>query len=58
MGATDDAMTDTSRDTPNVMIFPPLIPLSVLVVGAVLNLFVPLGLLARVLFLDESWSVP
>jgi len=43
-------MTDTSSDTPNVMIFPPLIPLSVLVVGAVLNFFMPLGLLAHVLF--------
>ena len=32
------------------MIFPPLIPLSVLVVGFVLNFFLPLGLLAHVLF--------
>jgi hypothetical protein len=31
--ATNDAMTDTSRDTPDVIIFPPLIPLLVLVVG-------------------------
>jgi protein-S-isoprenylcysteine O-methyltransferase Ste14 len=46
-------MTDTSRDTPNVMIFPPLIPLSVLVVGFVLNSFMPLGLLAHVLFLGR-----
>ena len=46
-------MTDTSRDTPNVMIFPPLIPLSVLVVGFVLNFFMPLGLLAHVLFLGR-----
>jgi protein-S-isoprenylcysteine O-methyltransferase Ste14 len=44
-------MTDTSRDTPNVVIFPPLIPLSVLVVGVVLNFLMPLGLLAHVLFL-------
>jgi len=35
-------MTNTSRDTPNVMIFPPLIPLSVLVVGVVLNFSMPL----------------
>ena len=42
-------MTDTSRDTPNVVIFPPLIPLSVLVVGAALNFFMPLGLLAHAL---------
>jgi hypothetical protein len=44
-------MTDTSHDTPNVVIFPPLIPLSVLVVGVVLNFFMPLGLLAHVFFL-------
>jgi len=43
-------MKDTSRDTPNVIIFPPLIPLLVLVVGIVLNFFMPLGLLAHVLF--------
>jgi len=46
-------MTDTSLDTPNVMIFPPLIPLSVLVVGVVLNFLMPLGLLAHVLFLER-----
>ena len=46
-------MTDTSHDTPNVIIFPPLIPLSVLVVGLVLNFFMPLGLLAHVLFLGR-----
>ena len=46
-------MTDTSRDTPNVVIFPPLIPFSVLVVGVVLNFFMPLGLLAHFLFLGR-----
>jgi protein-S-isoprenylcysteine O-methyltransferase Ste14 len=46
-------MTDTSHDTPDVIIFPPLIPLSVLVVGSVLNFFKPLGLLAHVLFLGR-----
>jgi protein-S-isoprenylcysteine O-methyltransferase Ste14 len=46
-------MTDTSHDTPNVVIFPPLIPLSVLVVGVVLDFFMPLGLLAHVLFLGR-----
>jgi protein-S-isoprenylcysteine O-methyltransferase Ste14 len=51
--ATNDAMTDSSRDTPDVIIFPPLIPLSVLVVGVVLNFFIPLGLLAHVLFLGR-----
>jgi protein-S-isoprenylcysteine O-methyltransferase Ste14 len=43
-------MTDTSHDSPNVVIFPPLIPFSVLVVGIVLNFLMPLGLLTRVLF--------
>ena len=37
-------MTDTSRDTPDVIIFPPLIPLSVLIVGVILHFFMPLGL--------------
>ena len=46
-------MTDTARDTPNVLIFPPLIPLSALVVGVVLNFVMPLGLLAHVLFLGR-----
>jgi protein-S-isoprenylcysteine O-methyltransferase Ste14 len=46
-------MTDSSRDTPDVIIFPPLIPLSVLVVGVVLNFFMPLGLLAHVLFVGR-----
>jgi len=46
-------MTDTSRDTPNVIIFPPLIPISVLVVGVALNMFMPLDLLAHVLFLGR-----
>ena len=51
--ATKRAMTDTSRDTPDVIIFPPLILLLVLVVGVVLNFFMPLGLLAHVLFLGR-----
>ena len=46
-------MTDSSRDTPDVIIFPPLILLLVLVVGVVLNFFMPLGLLAHVLFLGR-----
>jgi protein-S-isoprenylcysteine O-methyltransferase Ste14 len=46
-------MTDSSHDRPNVVIFPPLIPLSVLVVGIVLNFSMPLGLLAHVLFLGR-----
>jgi len=41
-------MTDKSGDTPGVIIFPPLIPLSVLVVGIILNFVMPLDLLTHV----------
>jgi protein-S-isoprenylcysteine O-methyltransferase Ste14 len=41
-------MTDNSSDTPGVIIFPPLIPLTVLVVGIILNFLLPLDLLAHV----------
>jgi protein-S-isoprenylcysteine O-methyltransferase Ste14 len=46
-------MVDVSRDTPNVLIFPPLIPLAALLVGVVLNFLMPLGLLAHVLLLGR-----
>lgn len=46
-------MTDTSRDTPNVILFPPMIPLSILVAGVIFNFFMPPGLLAHVLFLGR-----
>jgi protein-S-isoprenylcysteine O-methyltransferase Ste14 len=46
-------MTDSSHDTPNVVIFPPLIPLSLLVAGIILNFLVPLDLLTHVLFLGR-----
>jgi protein-S-isoprenylcysteine O-methyltransferase Ste14 len=46
-------MTDASLDTPKVLIFPPLIPLSALVLGIVLNFIMPLSLLAHVLFLGR-----
>jgi protein-S-isoprenylcysteine O-methyltransferase Ste14 len=41
-------MTDNPSDTPGVIIFPPLIPLSVLIVGIILNFLIPLDLLAHV----------
>jgi protein-S-isoprenylcysteine O-methyltransferase Ste14 len=41
-------MTDNSSDTPGVIVFPPLIPLSVLVVGIILNFVVPSNLLNHV----------
>ncbi|MBV8141367.1 MAG: isoprenylcysteine carboxylmethyltransferase family protein [Verrucomicrobia bacterium] len=41
-------MTDNSSDTPGVIIFPPLIPLSILIVGIILNLVMPLDLLTHV----------
>jgi protein-S-isoprenylcysteine O-methyltransferase Ste14 len=46
-------MTDSSHDTANVVIFPPLIPLSVLVVGIVLNFLVPLDLLTHIAFMGR-----
>lgn len=46
-------MAAISRDTPNVLIFPPVIPFSALIMGVVLNYFIPLGLLAHVLFLGR-----
>jgi protein-S-isoprenylcysteine O-methyltransferase Ste14 len=41
-------MIDNSSDTPGVIVFPPLIPLSILVVGIILNFLMPLDLLAHV----------
>jgi hypothetical protein len=46
-------MTEASTDTPGVIIFPPVISISVLVVGVVLNLLLPLGLLTHVLLLGR-----
>lgn len=43
-----NAMRDNSSDTPGVIIFPPLIPLTVLVVGIILNFLLPLDLLTHV----------
>jgi protein-S-isoprenylcysteine O-methyltransferase Ste14 len=41
-------MRENSSDTPGVIIFPPLIPLSILILGIVLNLAAPLDLLQQV----------
>jgi len=41
-------MTQNSSDAPGVIVFPPLIPLSILVVGTILNFIVPLDLLDQV----------
>lgn len=41
-------MSDNSSDNSGVLIFPPLIPLSILVVGIILNFVVPLDLLSHV----------
>ena len=46
-------MTANSSDAPGVIIFPPLIPISVLLVGVILNFVIPLGLLNRVPFLGR-----
>ena len=44
-------MRENSSDTPGVIVFPPLIPLSILILGIVLNLAAPLDLLKQVPFL-------
>jgi protein-S-isoprenylcysteine O-methyltransferase Ste14 len=41
-------MTQNSTDAPGVIVFPPLIPLSILVLGTILNFIVPLDLLNHV----------
>jgi protein-S-isoprenylcysteine O-methyltransferase Ste14 len=41
-------MRENSSDTPGVIVFPPLIPLSILILGTVLNLTAPLHLLKQV----------
>jgi protein-S-isoprenylcysteine O-methyltransferase Ste14 len=46
-------MTQNSSDAPGVIVFPPLIPLSILVVGTILNFIVPLDLLNHVPFLGR-----
>ncbi len=43
-------MPDDQKDIPGVIVFPPLIPLVVLVVGVTLDLIFPLTLLSRVPF--------
>jgi protein-S-isoprenylcysteine O-methyltransferase Ste14 len=46
-------MTDHSSDIPGVIIFPPLIPLSILAMGIILNFVLPLDLLAQFPFLGR-----
>jgi len=41
-------MTENPRDVPGVIVFPPLVPLFVLVTGIILNAYKPLGLLAQI----------
>lgn len=38
-------MTETARDAPGVIVFPPLVPLTVLVVGGLLDWLLPIALL-------------
>ena len=47
-------MTGPSEDHPNVIVFPPLIPLATLALALVLQWLLPLGLLAR---LAPAWRV-
>jgi protein-S-isoprenylcysteine O-methyltransferase Ste14 len=41
-------MPDNEKDAPGVIVFPPLIPLTVLVVGAILDWFFPLAIISAV----------
>lgn len=41
-------MPESSEDVPGVLVFPPLIPLAVLVVGIVLDWLLPLSFLAKI----------
>lgn len=41
-------MSDDARDIPGVIVFPPLVPLAVLVVGGLLDWLAPVGLLNQI----------
>jgi protein-S-isoprenylcysteine O-methyltransferase Ste14 len=45
-----EALPDSQRDVPGVVVFPPLVPLTVLVVGGLLDWLLPFGLLDRMPF--------
>jgi protein-S-isoprenylcysteine O-methyltransferase Ste14 len=51
----DDHMNQTPRDAPDIIVFPPVIPVSLVLLGILLQWLVPLGLLVRV---DPSWRIP
>lgn len=40
-------MSDTSFDRPDIMVFPPVIPLTTLAIAGVLQWLIPIGLMAR-----------
>lgn len=42
------------RDRPGIVVFPPLIPISTIALGFVLQWLVPLGVLARI---DQPWRI-
>ena len=45
-------MTDAATDRPDVIVFPPVIPLSTLALAIALQWLVPLGLIADI---DRGW---
>jgi protein-S-isoprenylcysteine O-methyltransferase Ste14 len=47
-------MTDTAVDRPDIIVFPPVIPLSTLAISCVLQWLVPLGLIANI---DRGWRI-
>jgi len=52
---TDDAANSTATlDHPDIMVFPPVIPLSTLAISCVLQWLVPLGLIEDI---DQAWRI-
>jgi protein-S-isoprenylcysteine O-methyltransferase Ste14 len=47
-------MTDTAVDRPDIIVFPPVIPLSTLAISCVLQWLAPLGLIANI---DRGWRI-
>jgi protein-S-isoprenylcysteine O-methyltransferase Ste14 len=52
--ATQDLETGTAPDRPNIMVFPPVIPFSTLVLACLLQWLMPLGWIATI---DHDWRV-
>jgi protein-S-isoprenylcysteine O-methyltransferase Ste14 len=51
---TGDFMTDAAVDRPDIIVFPPVIPLSTLAISCVLQWVAPLGLIENI---DRGWRI-